>query len=63
VREVFISVPSFVSEANVNASAMQFGSNDDIHHGIKVVKLAGMDGEGEWSIFISHESGYRSSPQ
>ncbi len=59
MREVFISVPSFVFEAKVNASAMQFGSDDDgRHNSTKVVKLAGMDGEGERSIFISHKSGY-----
>jgi hypothetical protein len=58
VREVFISVPSFVLEANVNASDMGFGSDDDSRHrqDIKVVKLAGMDGEGERSIFISVEA-------
>ncbi len=53
MREVFISILSFVLEANANASAMH----------IKVVKLAGMDGEGERSIFVSHESGYCCSPQ
>ena len=63
MREVFTSIPSFVLEANVNDNAMQFGSDDDGCHHIKVVKLAGMDGEGERSIFISHESGYRCSPQ
>jgi len=47
-----------VLKANVNASTMQFGSNNDGRHNIKVFKLAVMDGEGERSIFISHESGY-----
>ena len=63
MREVFISVSSFVLEANVNASTMRFGSNNDGSHDIKVFKLAVMDGEGERSILISHESGYRCSPQ
>ena len=63
MREVFISVPSFVLEANVNASTMRFGSNNDGCHDIKVFKLAVMDGEGERRIFISHESGYHCSLQ
>ena len=63
MREVFISVLSFVLEANVNASTMRFGSNNDGRHDIKVFILAVMDGEGERSIFISHESGYCCSPQ
>jgi hypothetical protein len=41
---VFISTPSFLVEANFNASAMQFGSNDAVRHDIRVVNLAGMDG-------------------
>ena len=44
-------------EAKVNASTMRFGSNNDGSHDIKVFKLAVMDGEGERSILISHESG------
>ena len=60
---MFISIPYFMLEANVNASTMQFGSNNDGCHNIKVFKLAVMDGEGEKSIFISHESGYCCSPQ
>ena len=60
---MFISEPYFVLEANVNASTMRFGSNNDGCHDIKVFKLAVMDGEGERSILISHESGYRCSPQ
>ncbi len=63
MREVFISSPSFVLEVNVNASAMRLGSNADGRHNIGVVKLAGMDGEGEMSIFMSHESGHRCSRQ
>ena len=63
MREVFISVPSFVLEANVNASNMRFGSNNDGRHDIKVFILAVMDGEGERSICISHESGYHCSLQ
>jgi hypothetical protein len=39
VREVFISTPSFVLEVNVNASAMQFDSDDEGRHDIGVVKL------------------------
>ena len=60
---MFISEPYFVLEANVNASTMRFGSNNDGCHDIKVFKLAVMDGEGERSILIIHESGYRCSPQ
>ena len=63
MREVFISVPSFVLEAIVNASTMRFDSNNGGRHDIKVFKLAVMDGEGERSIFVSHKSGYRCSPQ
>jgi len=46
-----------VLEANINASTMRFGSNNDGRQDIKVFKLAVMDGEGERSILISHESG------
>jgi len=60
---VFISVPYFVLEANVNASTMRFGSDNDGCYDIKVFKLAVIDGEGERSILISHESGYLCSPQ
>jgi hypothetical protein len=42
VREVYISTPSFVLEVNVNASAMQFDSDDEGRHDIGVVKLAWM---------------------
>ncbi len=65
MREVFISIstPSFVLEVNINVSTMRFGSDDDGHHDIGVVKLAGMDEERERSILISHESGHRCSRQ
>ena len=63
MREVFISTPSFLVEANFNASAMQFGSDDAGRHDIQGVNLAGMDGSGERSIFISHESGRLCSRQ
>ena len=59
---MFISTPSFVLEVNVNVSTMQFDSDDDGSHDIGVVKLAGMDEEGERNIFISHESGHRCRP-
>ena len=51
------------SSAHHLASAMRLGSNADGRHNIGVVKLAGMDGEGERSIFMSHESGHRCSRQ
>ena len=52
---MFISIPYFMLEANVNASTMQFGSNNDGCYDIKVFKLAVIDGEGERSVLISHE--------
>ena len=59
MREVFISTPSILVEANFNASAMRFGSDDTGRHDIQVVNLAGMDGYDERSIFISHEESGR----
>jgi len=58
VREVFISV----GKCQCQRHAI-YGSNNDGRHDIKVFKLAVMDGEGERSILISHESGYCCSPQ
>ena len=57
MREVFISTPSFLIEANFNASAMQFGRDNDGSHNIRVVSLVGMDWDSERSIFTSLKSG------
>ena len=44
---MFLGTPSFLVEANFNASATQFGSDDNGHHIITVVNLEGMDWERE----------------
>ena len=40
-------MPSFLVEANVNASTMQLGSDNDGRHDIAVVNLEGMNWEGD----------------
>jgi hypothetical protein len=56
---MFIGTPSFSAEANVDASALRFGSDHNGRHDIGVVNLVGIDCEGERRVFSSLEIGRR----
>lgn len=61
MTKVFIGTPSFSAEANVDASALRFGSDHDGRHDIGVVNLVGIDWEGERRVYSSCEIGRRCS--
>jgi hypothetical protein len=59
VTTVFIGTPSFLVEANVDAIALRFASDNGGRRDNGVVNFVGMDWEGERRVFTSRESGRR----